>query len=204
MMAIDLNYLVDVIFILIVWTLPFASSNIFYRFAEHTMVALTLGWYVVNVTNSVWNVYLTAVFNKGDLISLVGVLVGILILTKLYKPVDWIARTPMAILVGVSAGLMMRGFLGAQFIKQIENTMVPLTSIKAIVIFVLAFAGVFYFLFTVKYDKISALNYVAKLGRIGMMLFFGASYITYGHSRIEYLSYTLQVVLYQFLGLKPG
>jgi hypothetical protein len=200
-MAIDWAWAPDVFWSLAIWSLVFISTNRVYRFAEHTVIACGVGYAFVSLNKALITQGIEPILG-GDYLTLIGFIFGALVLLKLYVPLDWISRIPMSFLIGTSAGLMTRGFLGAQVIRQVERTMINFGDINSVIILVLTISAVTYFIFTVRTD-IPGLKQFTRLGRIAFMIMFGALYITYGNSRVEYLLNALKVVFWNFLGLQP-
>lgn len=117
------------------------GDNPVYKFAEHLFVGVSAA-YVMTV--AFWSTIvgiliprlsetLTVEFFKGFYIPgdynfffWMPVILGILLLMRLVPKASWIARWPLAFIVGTTAGLNFIAYLRSDFIKQISATFVPL------------------------------------------------------------------------------
>jgi len=147
------------------------KENPAYRLAEYLVVGvgagytLALGWQ--NITAKA-----IQPIQQGRYLSLLPLLLGVLLFTKLSQKQSWIARYPMAIMVSLGVAVSVRGAVSANLTRQIGATMLPLTSTNNILM-VLGTATVLgYFFFTFPANK--ALTYGSRVGQMFLMVAFGA------------------------------
>ncbi len=201
-MAIDWGLLPNAILMLMVWSFAFFGENYAFRFTEHTFMGAFTAYTFVSLTQTLLNTGITPATTKGDILALTSVLIGVLILTKFYKRAEWIARMPMAILVGIATGLSVRGYLVDQFITQVMGMLVPLNSINNVITLILTVGVLTYFIFSFKHE-VRGYYQITRLGRLALMCAFGGMYATTTMSRIDSMQSALIIFLYDFLGLKP-
>jgi hypothetical protein len=123
----------------------------------------------------------------------------------------WIARWPLAVVVGTFAGLKLVNFLDADFVAQIRGMIVPLivlaadgsfdpwASIRNIGLLVGVLSCLTYFFFSVEHKGI-----VGKMSRIGiwfLMVTFGASFAFTVMGRIALLASRVEFLFDDWLWL---
>jgi hypothetical protein len=68
-------------------------DNPFYRAAEHLLVGVSAGYYVINYFYaSVIRKFAVPVFQQGDLWLLPGGILGLLVLLRLSRRTQWVSR----------------------------------------------------------------------------------------------------------------
>lgn len=73
----------------------------------------------------------SGVWNWNILHILAGIL-GIMMLLRLFPKIGWIARWPLSVIVGSTAGLWMITYFQSNFLSQLQKTVVPLFDIARI------------------------------------------------------------------------
>ncbi len=169
------------------------KENRFYRAAEHIYVGAGAGYSLVmgytNVLNKAWN----PLVNKGQVLMVLPMVLGLLLFTRFTKNYRWMARVPLALLVGMGAAIALRGSVEAQFISQVRATMVPLTNINNLIL-VTGVAGVLcYFFFT--FPKNRAVQAGASYGRWMIMITMGAAF---GNAVMGRISLFIGVLQFMF------
>ena len=120
-------------------------------------------------------------------------ILGIMLLWRLAPKGAWIARWPLAFILGSTAGVRLTGFLESDFIKQIQSTIIPLieyqydpatgalnfgqtfyASMNNILIVLGVMCGLVYFFFSLEHK-----GFVGRVSRVGvwvLMVTFGAGF----------------------------
>jgi hypothetical protein len=196
-------------------------DNPVYKLAEHIYVGVAAGYYFYQAFRG--TVYPNLIAHVADGIDLLqkgdpagwnaqwrwGALVlGLLVLSRLFPKISWISRWPMALVVGAFAGLNLLGFAQANLIDQINGTFLPLggqaSGIEGTMPFlppkhspgeasllnhIILVAGVLtvltYFFFSANRPPV-----LARVGQVGIafvMLTFGATYGSIVLARISLL-----------------
>jgi len=83
------------------------------------------------------------------------------------------ARYPMAVLVGLGASVALRAAVKADLLTQIRATMLPLNTLNNVIIVFGTIGVVSFFFFTLGVDN-SLRSQASRIGRIIMMVAFGA------------------------------
>ncbi len=118
---------------------------------------------------------------------LVPLILGVMLLWRLSPKGAWIGRWPLAFVIGTTAGIRLIGFIQADFLSQIRNTVIPVvatdpisggfdfwTSAKNLVVIIGVLAGLVYFFFSIEHKGI--VGKTAKLGIWFLMVTFGAAF----------------------------
>ena len=116
------------------------KDNPFYKFAEHLFVGVSaafwmvMGFWTTIVVNLIPRLSrsLSEFFevpyqgSSYNLAYFIPVILGILLLMRLSRQHGWLARWPLAFIVGTTAGLNFVRYLRSDFIEQVSATSVPL------------------------------------------------------------------------------
>ena len=182
-------------------------DNVFYKITEAVFVGVTAAyWMVVGVWETLVPKLLanlapgfTRTWFMPDLkesqapnyVYFVPLILGIMLLLRLAPKGGWIARWPLAFIVGTYAGLRLVSYLEADFVSQIRSTIVPLiaftqtqaaqqpvfdlwASLRNIGLVFGVLSCLTYFFFSVEHRGI-----VGRISRVGiwfLMITFGASF----------------------------
>lgn len=158
------------------------KDNPFYRFAEHLLVGVSAGYYVVNYFYaSVIRKFYVPVFQQGDLWLLPGGLLGLMMLCRLGRRFQWISRYAIAFYVAAWSGYLIPSVIQERILVQLGGTIPPLPGDVPVIDFVWAWLlliGVVsilvYFYFSAEHRGM-----IGKLSRVGitfLMVGFGASF----------------------------
>lgn len=212
------------------------KDNPYYKFAEHLFVGVSaaywmcMGFWSTIVGNLIPRLSesLAEVFNQPyqpgplNFLYYIPVVLGILLLMRLVPKVGWLARWPLAFIVGTFAGLNLIRYLRSDFINQISATFVPLlvdwqgfghffgnlslaadgqfiVMLSNLVIFVGVFCGLIYFFFSKEHTGL-----FGKASRVGiwiLMVTFGASFGYTVMGRISLLVGRLTFLFKDWLGI---
>lgn len=148
--------------------------------------------------------------------TLVPLVLGVLIFGRFIPKLEWIASWPLAFVVGMTAGLKLIVFIEADFIGQIENTMMPLIvftaeqpsqsgkfdlwqSIRNTLLVLGVLCSLTYFYFSVEHKGV--VRQIARCGIWVLMITFGSSFAFTVMGRITLLTVRLEFLLGRWLGL---
>lgn len=159
------------------FTTLYGKSSPLYALAEESYIGFATG---LTVVINLFYIYRTGILGiqAGDLILIVGIILGVMMLARIHPEYSYIARLPISITVGAQFGLALRTIIFTGFIDQIKATILPLFSggsqtiiynwtVAVAVVFMLTF-----FLYTIELK--GALRGSASLGEYIMYICFGA------------------------------
>jgi hypothetical protein len=203
-------------------------DNPFYKFAEHLFVGVSAGYYIIlNWWTVLWPnliLPLAAAFRgQGVVVErhgmwaaslgdyrgwlLLPALFGLLLFARLLGRVGWLSRWPLAVIIGVYAGIKTTGFAQGDFVEQIHGSLIPLwipghplESLNAI-LFVLGLVTSLLFFFYSREHK-GALGVASRIGVWFLMVGFGAAYGYTVMSRVSLLIGRFQFLIGDWLGLR--
>lgn len=204
------------------------KDNPLYKTAESVAVGITaaywmvVGFWEVIVPNLLGKVHpewvqswampgLPPVRDQFWWIWLVPLFLGVLLIWRLSPVGSWIARWPLAFIVGTMAGIRMIGFLSADFRDQIGNSVKTLIAfsasdefaleetIKAIVMLFAMLACLVYFFFS--WEHKGVVGKISKVGIWVLMITFGASFALTVMGRIALLAIRLEFLFDDWMWL---
>jgi hypothetical protein len=178
-------------------------DNPFYKLAEAIIVGVSAAYWMVvafwttlvpNLFGKLWPEAIHAwaipgmspVRDEYWYLNLVPLALGVMLIWRLAPRGGWIARWPLAFIIGTTAGLRLIHFLQADFLSQIQAGIVPLVvrdatggfdywiSLQNGIVFFGTLAALVYFFFSIEHTGV-----VGKISRIGiwvLMITFGASF----------------------------
>jgi hypothetical protein len=179
-------------------------DNPFYKLAEAVIVGVSaaywmvVSWWTVLVPNlfgklapetiQSWAMPgLSPVRDEHWYLNFVPLVLGIMLLWRLAPQGAWIARWPLAFIIGTTAGLRLVHFLQADFLSQIQAGIEPLivvdpatarfdiwTSIQNGIVFFGTLAALVYFFFSIEHKGI--VGQVSRVGIWVLMITFGAAF----------------------------
>jgi len=176
-------------------------DNPFYKIAESCVIGVSAAyWMVVGF----WDVIVPNLLGKlfpewvkswaipgleepANYWYVVPLILGILLLMRLSPRGAWISRWPLAFVIGTTAGMRLTGFLHADFLSQIRNTVIPVVvfdsgtdafnlwaSLGNVIIIVGVLSALVYFFFSIEHKGV--VGKTAKLGIWFLMVTFGAAF----------------------------
>jgi hypothetical protein len=177
-------------------------DNVFYKITEAVFVGVTAGYTMVagvwetlvpkllaNLRPDLTRAWFMPELKAGqdpNYVYLVPLVLGVMLLWRLAPRGGWIARWPLAFIVGTYAGLRLISFLEADFVSQIRSTIVPFVamtttgsfdvwaSLRNIGLVFGVLSCLTYFFFSVEHR-----GFVGRVARVGvwfLMITFGASF----------------------------
>ncbi len=180
------------------------KDNPFYKLVEHVFVGASAGIAVVTgiqtFKNTAW-----APMVKGNYWLIAPMLLGLLLYARYFQKVQWLNRMPLALLMGTSAGVAMRGAVESQIVGQLSATMVNLAGktfwaiLNAWIIFLGTILTLSYFFLTWKSGKTA--GWGPKIGRYFMMAAFGAAFGNTVMGRVSAAIGRFQFIFLNWLGL---
>lgn len=201
-------------------------DNVFYKLAESVFVGVTAAYLMVvgfwegiadkllaNLAPALmrnWAIPDLAADAEPNRVYLIPLILGIMLLWRLAPRGAWIARWPLAVVVGTFAGLRLVTFLDVDFVSQIRSTIIPLVvmvegrfdpwgSIRNLGLLVGVLSCLVYFFFSFEHTGI-----VGKVSRIGiwfLMVTFGASFAFTVMGRIALLAARVEFLFDDWLWL---
>ena len=203
------------------------KDNPFYKFAEHLFVGVSAGYYIML---NFWTVLvpnlgeplLASFHGKGVVAAregmfnaslgdyrgwlLIPALLGVLLFTRLFGKIGWMSRWPLAVIIGVFAGLKTTGYAQGDLVAQIEGSLQPLwtgnpaTTINAIIFTIGLLTSLLFFFYS--REPRGAFGIVSRIGIGFLMVGFGAGYGYTVMSRVSLLIGRFQFLLGDWLGLR--
>ena len=143
-------------------------------------------------------------------LTLIPVVLGGMLLMRLAPRGGWIARWPLALIVGTTAGLRLVGYLQADFVAQIRGTIGSVVvagptgidaaeTVKATLLVVATLAALAYFFFSVEHR--GPIGAVSRVGIWVLMITFGAAFAFTVMGRIALLQIRLEFLFDDWLWL---
>ncbi len=209
-----------------------------YKTAESVTVGVTAAFWLVG---GLWTTLVPNLFGKlvPDVINswampglspvreaywyayLVPLVLGVLLLWRLAPRGAWIARWPLAFIIGTFAGLRLLGYMQGDFIRQINDTVRPLLvlqdgaaggtlaerlsqidvgeSVANVIIVLGVLAGLVYFFFSFEHKGV--IGRISKVGIWILMITFGAAFGYTVMGRIALLAIRLEFLFDDWLWL---
>ena len=141
---------------------------------------------------------------------LVPLVLGVMLLWRLAPKGGWIARWPLAFIIGTTAGLQLIAYLHGDFLAQIRSSILPLVvmtqgsfdfweSVKNIIVIVGVLSCLTYFFFS--FEHTGFVGKTAKVGIWFLMITFGASFGYTVMGRIALLAIRIEFLLDDWLWL---
>ncbi len=189
----------------------------FYKFAEHLVVGVSAGYFVIILWHNGLQPILFDRLNDGDWYFLwvnsmrwwylIPALLGIMMWTRFSRKWSWISRWPIALYMGIATGvsvpLVMRNNVNIQLYSSMRvvewgnffggSLLNPASGLSQLIIFCGTIAALFYFYFSKEHT--GAFKGVARFGIWILMIGFGASF---GYTVMGRISLLVQRI--QYLG----
>ena len=179
------------VWILVLMTLSILSylygDNPFYKVAEHIFVGVSAG-YVFALTwwDQIWPNLFGRLFpsyvDAGFEFSpsyIIPLILGIFMLFRLIPSLSWLARFPIAFIVGMAAGLKVYVYINSNILMQIQNSAIDFTKsgwdiFNHIIILFGVISALVYFFFSKEHK--GTVGVISKIGIYFLMIKFGASF----------------------------
>jgi len=187
-------------------------DNPFYRFAEHLFVGAAAGYLLatqyqnVILPNVIGPLMAPKIQASGIVLTLIPAMLGILLLLRVFPRLTAPARWALAFYVGVYSGIAVTGYMQAQVIAQIADSVKPFEggwhAVNSILILIGLLTVLAYFFFSAPHTGLHGLS--ARVGIWFLMVAFGASFGYTVMARVSLLISRVQFLLRDFLHWIPG
>jgi hypothetical protein len=176
-----------------IWTAAAASlgilsflykDNVLYRVCESVFIGTSAGyWFVTYFWDNLYRKFYLGIQDQSDpnrFFLWFGIVLGGLMLTRLWGKIGWLSRWPMAFVVGATAGLYMITFFVSNAMVQVGATIMPIfrgglpTIIDNVVLVVGVVCGLIYFFFSKEHRGL--FGGASRVGIWFLMITFGASF----------------------------
>ena len=108
------------------------KDNPFYKFAEHLFVGVSAAyWAVYYYYNILLPNLIQPLFGHGQLLFIIPLMLGIMMLMRLFPKVGWVSRWPLAFIVGTYSGYNLITYLQSNAVEQVRATLVPFVQIES-------------------------------------------------------------------------
>ncbi len=141
---------------------------------------------------------------------LVPLVLGVMLLMRLAPQGGWISRWPLAFFIGATAGLRLVHYFQADFVSQIQATIIPLVvlteqttmenvsaSIRNITLVVGVMTSLVYFFFS--WEHVGVVHRISRVGIWVLMITFGASFGYTVMGRVALLAQRLEFLFDDWL-----
>lgn len=176
-------------------------DNPVYRAAEQILVGLSVGYLVVITVKTTLIPRVATPVLAGDLWGIAAAIWVLLMWTRIWPRAGWLARLPLAVIVGAGAGLSIPAMLKARVLSQMGAMLRGQPGLDAWVGAIGVIATLAYFYFT--RPQTGPFKAAAKLGTWYLMIFFGATFGYTIMSRLSLLIGRTDFLLGTCLGLLP-
>jgi hypothetical protein len=174
------------------------KDNPFYRFAEHLLVGVSMGYAIPLVyTNAFIPFVYRPIFLEGNLWLIIPSFIGILYIFRFTKNLSWLSRYPIVFGMGI-VGMGVPMSMHSSVLVQMRNAMRPVDSINSLLIFIGTVTILLYFYFSKPHKGLY--GKITNVGIWFMMVGFGASFGYTVMARISLLIGRIQFLLGDFLG----
>jgi hypothetical protein len=185
-------------------------DNLIYKICEAIFVGVSAGyWFITLFWDNLYGKFYVDGVQGGNHWLWGGVILGAMMLTRLFRNIGWISRWPLSFVVGAVAGLYMMLYLRSNAMTQVYDTIngfVKATAadnitglIGSAVIVIGTFSGLAYFYFSKEHK--GAFGGVAQVGIWFLMITFGASFGYTVMSRMSLLIGRIDFLLTDWLKL---
>jgi hypothetical protein len=181
-------------------------ENPVFRFAEHLLVGISAGYYLVQYFfSAVYKKLYVPVFDNHDYILIVGGILGAMMFSRLSRKWEWLSRFPIAFYVAAWAGYVIPSYVQVRILEQAESTMFnplalpPAQAVSGFIVFLGVVTTLAYFYFSAEHKGV--LKTASSIGIIFIMVGFGATFGYNVMGRISLLIGRFQFILTDWLGL---
>lgn len=219
-----------------VWCAAFLTLSVFsflyrdnpaYKFAEALFVGVSAAYWMVvgfwtviipNLLGKIWPEWIhswampgmSPLRDQDWWLFLIPLVLGAMLCWRLSPRGAWIGRWPLAFIIGSTAGIRLVGFIQADFLSQIQNTIDPViviengeflfwSSVRHFLIIVSVLAATVYFFFSIEHTGI--VGQVSRVGVWVLMITFGAAFGYTVMGRIALLAIRFEFLFDEWLWL---
>lgn len=197
------------LYLIVFFTLALFSvlykDNAIYKLVQSLYVGLSVAYNLAQNWFSYGRPTLVNIGTKGQFILVLPIILGLLIYTRYFKSIAWIARYYIAFSVGVGSGYILSRDWKPNFVQQIAATFQPLfrsgatfgTTLNSLILVIGVLGTMSYFLFT--RERKGAVAISASVGRWMMMVAFGSAFGNTIAGRVSTLLGRMQFLLGDWL-----
>jgi len=157
-------------------------DNPFYKFAEHLLVGISVGFLIVIAyMDTVVPKIIDPLFVHKSWLTIIPVVLGLLMFTRFSSKHSWMSRPALALYIGFGAGVFIPANMQSYILAQIKATISPFaqvisigTALNAVIILVGLITTLFYFYFSKKHEGM--FGKMTKIGIYFLMIFFGTTF----------------------------
>ncbi len=177
----SIGVLIAAFFTLAIFSFLYRENPV-YRFAEHLLVGVSAGYYLVQFCiAAIYRKLYVPIADDGHWTLVFGGILGFLMLFRFSRRTEWISRFSLAFYVSAGAGYIIPNILNAQVLEQVQasflspaGTVSAWATVKELLIVVGVLSILVYFFFSKPHK--GATSAVAKVGIAFLMVGFGASF----------------------------
>ena len=186
------------------------KDNIYYKACESIFVGASAGyWFVIYFWEMLVKKFYqqTIASDKPEFYPWVGLVLGILMLTRLFGKIGWVSRYSLAFIVGATAGVNIMVFFVSNAMAQVQATIIPVfigtagSIINKLIMVTGVTCGLIYFFFSKEHKGV--FGGAARVGIWFLMITFGASFGYTVMSRMSLMLGRLDYLFGAWLGLIP-
>jgi hypothetical protein len=181
-------------------------DNPVYKFAEHLLVGVSAGYYLVQYFfSAAYRKLYVPVVDNHDYMLIVGGVLGIMMFARLARRTEWISKYPVAFYVAAWAGYVIPSYIQVRVLQQAESTMFNPFALSAgeimsaVVLLVGVTTTLIYFYFSAEHR--GSLRTISRVGITFLMIGFGATFGYNVMGRISLLIGRFQFIFIDWLGL---
>jgi hypothetical protein len=193
--------------ILTIFVLSFFATkrpNIFFKIAETTIIGISLGYVIIAVLITNINSIGILKIRGGEPYYIISLLIGLLIYARFLPKGKFLAKYPLAIMMGVGLGVGARGTLETNLFRQLAATtgllVITNDAFKNFnnLLFVLLLSTTIYYFYFTREQK-GVLKGIHQFGRYALMIYFGSAFGNTVLSRLTMLIARFQFLIYDWL-----
>ena len=191
--------LAAVILVVLIWSVAWRDSPLFH-FAENTIVGAAAGYFAVVAIQSLQSSAIIPIYT-GRLWLVIPIMLGVLVFSR-WSRWPWLYRYPIALVVGSGTALAVRSALQAQFISQIQSTILPIIGTPMVVLnnlvtFIMTVFITQYFFFTTLQKGLGRqiFGYTGRIAKYLLMVTFGVGFVSFFLSAYAFLITSVDFVV---------
>lgn len=175
------------------------KDNKFYSICEHIYVASGAAHALVLGVKNI-NVNAISPLLEGQLIAIIPLLLGIMFYARFIPgQMKW-TRYPIAVTVGIGFGQNIPRLASSNFVRQIRSSLGTWT-VDSVIILVSIICVILFFYFSAGKKTAALLRYPSRIGRLVMMMAFGALFGNTVMGRLSLMIGRLSFLFRDWLGI---
>ena len=181
------------------------KDNPFYRLAENIFAGLTTGYQVSLIWDTVIIQKVWDPIMGGQWWLFLPGLLGLMMFSRFFPKISWMSRVPLAVVMGITAGIFLTTQLHGFVLPQMQATMNTFVNAEGFAEFFLAaliavgvISTMIYFYFS--HEHVGVLGVTAKLGIWFIMISFGAHFGYTVMGRVSLLIGRTQFLIEDWIG----